>query len=44
MYILLCCSVQSFRFGPEISDIAAFCLEFLKNEKRKILVGSGVAG
>ncbi|XP_060062920.1 F-box DNA helicase 1-like [Ylistrum balloti] len=32
---------QSFRFGPEIAEIAACCLETLKNEKRKTLVGNG---
>ncbi|XP_033746802.1 F-box DNA helicase 1-like [Pecten maximus] len=32
---------QSFRFGPEIAEIAACCLELLKNEKKKILVGNG---
>lgn len=32
---------QSFRFGPEIAEIAACCLELLKNEKKKTLVGNG---
>lgn len=32
---------QSFRFGPEIAEIAACCLEILKNEKKKTLVGNG---
>ncbi|OWF35307.1 F-box only protein 18 [Mizuhopecten yessoensis] len=32
---------QSFRFGPEIAEIAACCLETLKNEKKKTLVGNG---
>ena len=35
---------QSFRFGPEISHIAASCLEVLKSEKKKTLVGSGKKG
>ena len=35
---------QSFRFGPEISHIAASCLEVLKKEKKKTLVGSGRKG
>ncbi|CAG2256050.1 FBXO18 [Mytilus edulis] len=32
---------QSFRFGPEIAQIAACCLETLKEEKMKTLVGNG---
>ncbi|KAL4227091.1 F-box DNA helicase 1 [Mactra antiquata] len=32
---------QSFRFGPEIAQVAMSCLEVLKNEKNKTLVGSG---
>lgn len=32
---------QSFRFGPEISQVAMSCLEVLKKEKKKTLVGSG---
>jgi len=43
-HVMLWCCVQSFRFGPEISAIAAFCLEVLKYETRKILVGSGMPG
>ena len=35
---------QSFRFGPEISHVAACCLEILKKEKKKTLVGSGKKG
>ncbi|XP_060587800.1 F-box DNA helicase 1-like, partial [Ruditapes philippinarum] len=32
---------QSFRFGPEIAQVAMSCLEVLKKEKKKTLVGSG---
>ncbi|XP_071160751.1 F-box DNA helicase 1-like [Mytilus edulis] len=32
---------QSFRFGPEIAQIAMCCLETLKREKKKTLVGNG---
>ena len=35
---------QSFRFGPEIAHVASCCLEFLKNERRKTLVGNGKPG
>ena len=31
---------QSFRFGPEIAFAAASCLELLKGEKEKTLVGN----
>lgn len=31
---------QSFRFGPEIAQVAMTCLEVLKKEKKKTLVGS----
>ena len=41
---MLLCSVQSFRFGPEISAVAASCLEFLKHERKKVLVGSRAPG
>ncbi|KAJ8302398.1 hypothetical protein KUTeg_021385 [Tegillarca granosa] len=34
---------QSFRFGPEIAQVAACCLETLKDEKQKTLVGNGKA-
>lgn len=36
--------VQSFRFGPEISFVAAACLELFKKETKKILVGNGIPG
>ncbi|XP_052213566.1 F-box DNA helicase 1-like isoform X20 [Dreissena polymorpha] len=32
---------QSFRFGPEIAHVAMSCLEVLKKETKKTLVGSG---
>lgn len=32
---------QSFRFGPEIAHVASCCLETLKEEKLKTLVGNG---
>ncbi|XP_052779694.1 F-box DNA helicase 1-like [Mya arenaria] len=32
---------QSFRFGPEIAHVAMSCLEVLKGETKKTLVGSG---
>ncbi len=35
---------QSFRFGPEIAFVASTCLEFLKGEKTKTLVGNGKSG
>ncbi|KAL5013331.1 hypothetical protein ScPMuIL_007601 [Solemya velum] len=35
---------QSFRFGPEIAQVAAFCLELLKSEKERTLVGSAFSG
>ncbi|KAK3101454.1 hypothetical protein FSP39_003705 [Pinctada imbricata] len=34
---------QSFRFGPEIAQVAASCLEVLKKVKEKTLVGNGQA-
>lgn len=34
---------QSFRFGPEIAQVAAYCIEELKQEK-KTLVGNGNSG
>eukprot|EP00105_Crassostrea_gigas_P046516 XP_019930664.1 PREDICTED: F-box DNA helicase 1-like [Crassostrea gigas] len=34
---------QSFRFGPEIAQVAAYCIEELKHEK-KTLVGNGNSG
>ena len=35
---------QSFRFGPEISFVASSCLELLKGETKKTLVGNGIEG
>lgn len=40
---LFCCS-QSFRFGPEIAQVASCCLERLKGETKKTLVGNGNPG
>ncbi|ELU14334.1 hypothetical protein CAPTEDRAFT_187144 [Capitella teleta] len=37
-------SQKSFRFGPEISWVAAMCLDLLKNERKKLLVGSSTRG
>ena len=34
---------QSFRFGPEIAQVANSCLKILKSE-RKVLVGNAVQG
>ncbi|KAK7503582.1 hypothetical protein BaRGS_00005121 [Batillaria attramentaria] len=35
---------QSFRFGPEVSQVANVMLETLKGERRRTLVGHGVPG
>ncbi|XP_048257505.1 F-box DNA helicase 1-like [Haliotis rufescens] len=35
---------QSFRFGPEIAQVAASCLEVFKQVRHKTIVGHGVPG